>query len=37
MQDNLREQMESLKEKTQTETGSYKYDFAYDECIALLD
>lgn len=37
LKDDLREKMEALKEKTQTETGSFKFDFAYDQCLSLLD
>lgn len=33
----LIKRIEALKEATQKETGSFKYDVCYDECIALLN
>ena len=32
----MKEQVTLLKETTQKETGSFKYDFAYDEMLALI-
>lgn len=32
----LVEKVEELMEETQKETGAFKYDFAYEEVIALL-
>lgn len=29
-------EIQKLKEATQTETGAYKYDFAYDEVMELI-
>jgi len=32
----LIEKIEEAKEATQKETGSFKYDFAYEECISII-
>jgi hypothetical protein len=34
--DNLIKKIQEAKEKTQKETGSFKYDFAYDECLEII-
>lgn len=33
----ITQHIEQLKIKTRKETGSYKYDFAYDECIEVVN
>lgn len=33
----IRKRIEKLKELTQEQTGAYKYDACYDECLEIID